>query len=388
MPDVPSGTRGENDFLNQKVFVNHNRKALTTVETSINLIYTFFNADPKKSSYNHIITIPTAQRSEDNGFANFRFDMCNMPGKILQFNTRVETCVFQENLIIETSKVQNLLKSDLLIFPSPNGVYMSRQDQSGKHSWLTNEAYFNQCMKDWGNGVVKMYNYYDFVNLLTHGQVYELVYREDDNKLVIHDNNNYMIPDTSEFRRYIMTKSYNDYHIDTSHITQVQYDGRQARTLFWCTGDEQFTSRSGSSTKISLYLETLSTLDYKSIYQRLNRAYNNTIKTGKAHCAKIPFNGNGILNAAMLDKDGKNIIIYTSDRANFDVIENAVKENATADMKAYQTTYQAAYRGEHTNKLSKVTQWLKRNPNSTDYPKKWDAECLEIAKQYLLKHSV
>ena len=351
-------------------YVNHNRKALNVIVTYANLIFTYFNADPRKVKYNHIITIPAAQRSEANGSANFRLDICDFAGKIRHFNTRIETCVFQSDLIIEATKVHNLFSSDLLIFPSPNGgVYMSIKDGFGHHSWLTKDAFFSIKEKEWEPGVIKTYYHYNFINLLTHGQISELLYREDDNKLVIHDNNNYMIPDTEEYHHLIMTKDYQDFKLDFSHITQVQYDGKQAKTIYWCTKADQLTKNAGSSTCVALYLENLSTLDHKNIYQRLMRAYNKYLETGKAYFTKIPLKQGVSLDDGMLDDNGKNIIIYVSNKCDFNVAENA-----TADMKSYQKNYASS---------KKVTQWIKKHPGSTNFPKKWDEEDLKIAKENL-----
>ena len=49
------------------VFINHNERALKLVEKFANEIYTSLNADPSKTKYNHIVTVPAKQRNESNG---------------------------------------------------------------------------------------------------------------------------------------------------------------------------------------------------------------------------------------------------------------------------------------------------------------------------------
>lgn len=56
-----------------KFFNSNNTKALEIVNKYKDIIYSFLMADPSKTNFNHITTIPTTERTDDNGYANFEF---------------------------------------------------------------------------------------------------------------------------------------------------------------------------------------------------------------------------------------------------------------------------------------------------------------------------
>ena len=168
-------------------------------------------------------------------------------------------------------------------------------------------------------------------------------------------------------------KDYIKYNIDTSHITYVQYDGKQPNTIFWCMDPERYTRNIGTTTAISAYLEKLSSKDAKSIYQQITRAYRKNVETGKTYSFKIPANekclNNINFNPEMFDENG-NITIYVSNDPSFDVIKNKT-EKVTDDIKVYR----------------KVWKWIKENPNKTDFPKKWGEKEIKIAKNTMEKNN-
>lgn len=352
-----------------KTFVNlHNSKALDFVNKYKNIVYSYLLADPSKKNFNHIFTIPVSQRSDANGWSNFRFDFQEKVGALQKINVRVETNVFQNNLIIQSTKIGHLQKSDLIIFPDEtgDGVYLSFLDNWGNRNWLTDKKYFRRETKYWPTGE-KTYNFYNLRNLLANGQIIQLLPNEIDNKIVVVSNLDFLLPDRNTKNDTRVWKDYIDYDIDTSHITQVQFDRKQANTVYWCTSAERYTKNFGSTTKVSIYLESISTKDYKAIYQQLLRAYKKTINDGKAYSFKIPVNPelkNKItFDQSMLDEND-NITIYVSDNPEFDVIENKVE---AIDRYSYQRVYQ----------------WLRKHPGSLDFPSKWSDNDKKIA-EYLL----
>lgn len=359
------------------VFINHNERALKLVEKFANEIYTSLNADPSKTKYNHIVTVPAKQRNESNGWSNFRFDVCHYGGKIDHYNARVETSYTDDSLIIEATKIKKILRADIIIFPSTNGIFVSRLDDNGKRSWLEDDFYREAIVKTWpDNTTPKTYYHYSWRALLSHHFITEIFsYQEaTDHKVVIHDGMEYIF---SDWTGEIMKKNYVDYHLDFSHITSVQYDGKQPKTLYWCDlATSHITSNIGTAQAISIYLEGLTNLPAKSVYQRINRAYNKCVKTGKAYGVKL-LATQAIINQfrgsqnSPLDENGY-ISIYVSNNDSFDVLANKV-ENLTDDD------------GDYKKRCSKICVWLSKNPNSTEYPTKWDDKDREIAEKILAK---
>lgn len=352
--------------MKKTFYRNHNQKALDIINRYSNQIFSYLNADPKKVNFNHIVTVPVSNRNENNGFPNFRFDVNEVCGLLTHYNVRVETNTFQDDFIIETSKVAKISKSEILIFEANDSIYISELDNWGNRNWLTDKRFFYQKRIEWPTGC-KTYNYYNFRNLLANGQITQILHDKIDDKIVVVSNLDFLLDGQKNTR---VCKPYYDYNISTAHITQVQYDGKQPKTMFWCTGNERYTKNVGSSTKIAEYLMNLSILDAKSIYQRVTRVYNKMMKEGKAFSTKIPANpkiiGNLNYDQSMIDEDN-NITIYVSNDPNFDVIENAKVKKSE----------------DYGNKYRKVKKWIKENPNNLNFPKKWDDECLEIAKKIM-----
>jgi hypothetical protein len=361
--------------MNKTYFSNHNYKALEIVNKYKDIIYSFLDADPSKTKFNHIVTIPVSNRSDNNGWSNFRFDYQEKSHQMDKLNVRVETNTFMNELIIQTSKVNHLIKSDLIVFPGQDNecVYLSFIDKWGNRDWLINKKFYRQETISWNGKDEKTYNYYNLRNLLANGQIIEVLLNKVENKIVVLSNLDFLLPE-NEVKDTRVWKSFNNYNIDLSHIQQVQFDGKQPNTVFWCTNPSRYTNNIGSTTKISLYLETLSTKDHNAIYQQINRTYKKTIKTGKAFSFKIPAKQEVIENKHfrydpdMIDEKG-NITIYVSNDPSFDVIENKI-ENVTNDIKAYR----------------KVWKWIKENPNKTNFPKKWTKDDIEIANEIIRKN--
>lgn len=358
---------------------NNNKKALRLVESYKNIIYSYLDADPSKINFNHIVTIPASNRNDNNGWANFRFDYQEKSHCMNKINVRVETNTFNNDLIIQTSKVTHLQKSDLIIFPGEDEdiVYLSFLDRWGNRDWLLDKRFYRQETMSW-SGSEKTYNHYNLKNLLANGQIIEVLLDKSENKIVVISNLDFLLPEYELKNDTRTWKTYNDYNIDLSHIEQVQFDGKQPSTIFWCTKSARYTENIGSTTKVSLYLESVSTKEASAIYQQLTRAYKKTISTGKAYSFKIPAKKEVIENAnlaydpAMLDDKG-NIVVYVSNDPSFDVIENKV-ENITANKNEYKKT-----EGGKNNALrAKVRNWLKRHNN--EFNPKWTEEEINIAK--------
>ena len=353
-------------------FNSNNQKALDFINDNLDAIYSYLMADPSKTQFNHITTIPVSQRNDSNGWANFRLDFNECIGMMQSLNVRVETGTFQNDFYIQTSKVNHLLKSDLLLFPgkTESSFYMSFLDNFGNRNWLTDKRYFRRVTMEWATGE-KTYNYYNLDNLVANNEIIEILVDNIQNKIVVISNLDFLLKEENDTRVW---KDYIKYNIDTSHITHVQYDGKQPNTIFWCMDPERYTRNIGTTTAVSSYLENISSKDAKSIYQQITRAYRKNVETGKTYSFKVPANkkclNNINFNPEMFDENG-NITIYVSNNPSFDVIKNKT-EKITDDIKVYR----------------KVWKWIKENPGRTDFPKKWTEEDLAIANEIMNKRNI
>ena len=359
--------------MKQSEFFNsNNTKALEIVNKYKNVIYSFLMADPSKTDYNHITTISTSGRTDDNGYANFRFCFQEEKGYIQKLNVRVETSNYDNKLFINVNKVSHLAKSDMLIFPSikPNSIYVSLLDNFGGRSWLTDKTLFSRITKKC-NGKNKTYNVYNLYKLIDKvNSIFELTYNPDNNTIVVISDYMFTINNDKKLDTRVF-KPYYDYNIDTGHIKYVQYDKKTSGSVFWCFGKERYTDKIASTTKLATYLSQYTDKDASAIYRQILKAYKKTAETGKAHSFKIRAKetllNNFTIDPDLIDNDG-NIIVYVSGEDNFDVTENKV-ENITDNMAEYQ----------------KIKVWIKRNPGKTNFPKKWSEENIALAKRLLSK---
>ncbi len=355
-----------------KTFYNaNNEKALNFINTYKDAIYSYLMADPSKTKFNHITTISVSQRNDNNGWANFEIMYNEDIGLCKRKQVRVETNVFRNELIVQTSKVVHILKSDILLFPSENedSFYIS----IGNRNWLTDIKFFRRETVSWDGINSKTYNIYNLKNLLANSQIVKILVDKVLNKIVIISNLDFLLQESENVNDTRVWKEYKKYNIDTSHIQFVQYDGKQPNTIFWCTKASRYTKDIASTTKLALYLESMSSVSAKNIYQKINRIYKKFLISGKACSFKIPASKNVLssinYDQSMFDDKG-NIVIYISDRADFDIKENKV-ENITENIKDYQKDYGNHYR--------KVKKWIKEHPGNTSFPKKWTKQDLEIA---------
>ncbi len=356
----------------KKFFSSNNKKALEIVNKYKNVIYSFLMADPSKTDYNHITTISTSERTDDNGYANFRFCFQEEKGYIQKLNVRVETNSYDNKLSINVNKVAHLAKSDMLIFPSikPNSIYVSLLDNFGGRSWLTDKTLFSRITKKTETNT-KTYNVYNLYKLIDKvNSIFELTYNPDNNTIVVISDYMFTINNDKKLDTRVF-KPYYDYNIDTDHIKYVQYDKKTSGSVFWCFGKERYTDKIASTTKLAAYLSQYTDKDASAIYRQILKAYKKTAETGKAHSFKIKAKetllNNFTIDPDLIDSDG-NITVYVSGEDNFDVTENKV-ENITDNMAEYQ----------------KIKVWIKRNPGKTNFPKKWSEENIALAKRLLSK---
>lgn len=354
----------------------NNSRALDVVNTYKDALYSFLMADPSKPTFNHISTIPVAERNDNNGYANFLFCYQDTDiGLMQKLNVRVETWTFNDTLLINSNKVAHLQKCDMLIFPGEeNSLYVSVLDNFGSRKWLTDKSNFSRKTFNF-NGKQKTYNIYNLRKITDiETSVFELVYSADKKNIIVIKDYKFMLSSDEKLDTRVFKPLVN-YNIDTSHIKFVQYDAKVSSIVFWCFGKDRYTNNIASTTKLAAYLTRYTDNDASSIYQQILRAYKKTIETGKAYSFKLPAKSSMLNDIAfdpsIFDKDN-NITIYISDSDTFDVIENKV-ENITDNINAYQRAYQ------------KVRLWIKRNPGKAELPSKWTEEEKELALKLINK---
>lgn len=356
-----------------KFFNSNNTKALEIVNKYKDIIYSFLMADPSKTKFNHITTIPTTERTDDNGYANFEFCFQEEVGYMQKLNVRVETFSYDSKLYINANKVLHLAKCDMLIFPStkPNSIYVSLLDNFGGRSWLTDKTLFSRTTVKYSETCVKTYNVYNLYKLTDKvNSVFELTYNAEDNNVVVVSDYKFLTNADTKLDTRVF-KPFYDYNIDTDHIKYVQYDKKISNCVFWCFGKERYTDKIASTTKLAAYLSQYTDKEASAIYQQIMRTYKKTVETGKAYSFKLKAKASLLndftIDPDLIDSDG-NITVYISDDDNFDVTENKV-ENITDNMSEY----------------DKVKKWIKRNPGKTSFPKKWSEENIALANKILAK---
>ena len=382
--------------MSKRPYSNHNKKALAIVNKYKDQIFTYLNAIP--GEYNSITTIPSKDRNESNGYANFRFNVNELENgssvpMVKHYNVRVETNAFDNFFIMETTKARHPHNCDILLFEYQDNLFISEKDNFGKRSWLDNKSCFSRKTITWADGSKKTYNYYKLMNLVSNGYITELVYDETENKIIYFNNLLFMLPEeNSKFVDTRVTKELVNYNISTDHIERVQYDGKTAGTVFWNFANNRYTDNMAATTSLAAYLGKISTEKEINIYQKLMRAYNNTIKTGKAYLVKVKANEEYTMKTIKFEADpatmnaNNEIVLAISDSDNFDIIENQV-ENLTDDIKTYKKNYQKNYQKTEGGKThaakAKIRNWLKRHNN--EFNPKWTEGEKELAKAILEK---
>lgn len=385
-----------------------NQKALHLMNKWKDVIFSYLNACPNKD-YNHITTIPLKDRNQNNGYSNFRLFVNEYVGTgTLQsrMNVRFETAMFNDDLLIQTAKVNSFLGADILIFATEDSLFIS-QDQS----WLINTNYFNVSVHRFNEDNSKkekivVYNRYNAYNLIANHEIVKVVYDpsvDKDNIIVISSYDFLIHDENGNIRDTRVKKSFHEYNIDTSHIKSVQWDRRFAKAIYCSLGD-RYTNTLFTTYDLAAYLEEKTYLTTNQLYQRIIRVYNKVLETGKAYCTKFKvrpeyictdgaFTSKNPIDPRWIDENG-NISLYISIDPEFDIFENKI-ELATADMKQYQQEYQKAkaetikayqkrYREEKADSkriYQKVFMYLKRHNNT--FNPKWNEEEIEIARTIL-----
>lgn len=372
-----------------KKFENNNTQVLRLLNKYKNEIFSYLNADPEKGM-NRISTIPSKERNENNGYANFRF-FVNVReddwSQVQKYNVRIETKIFNDRLVLQRSKIKYMEKADLIIFADDENLYISDLSRSKTRDWLYELKFFYKMDLDFQNkGNPKTYHYYSAISLLANHQIVSIAHNNIYNdKIFVISSPEFMRTDCTDKDARI-AKPYYDYHIDTSHIETVQFDPKTPKTMYWCFGGYRCTSFVGSSTGIAANIADWTSLTPSQLYQRIVRLYKKMKETGKAYCTKFPVNpkivGNIYYQQSFIDEDNC-VALYISDSEDFDVIENKV-EKLTEDMKEYQKDYQKTYREQHSDEkkvYQKVFMYLKRHNNS--FNPKWNKEEQNIANNIL-----
>lgn len=399
-----------------------NQKALNIVNRYKNIIYSYLEAVPpfldpakiktnnildsskkeeyikeKQSEYedqwkyvNSISTVPMTSRTEENGYANFKFTYNEQVRpdyyQARTLNVRVETAIgfsstnYHNILSINSSKVKVIVNADLLIFArdDANGtLYLSFREDCNNgntgNNWLNDISNRTKEYVSGPNGKIRAYYTYDLQSLWEQGKLIK-IYQDSvllNEKKIAILHNDYITKSGDSVNTY---KNYIDYNIDTSHIKEVQYDRRSADTCFWGYRNSLYTSNDGTLPGIVNGWKEIfdPSENVGNVYQRLYNALDKTLKTDVAHCCKIKVDMkkvNCMFDPNIFNEKGE-LEIYISNNPDFNIQENK-KVNKTSDMKTYQKTYQ------------KVVMYLKRHDNA--YNPKWTEEEKAIADKYLTK---
>lgn len=377
-------------------FVSHNAKALNLINNWKNEIFSFLEADPNKSVFNHIITIsnnknakdvngnPVDYRNINNGFANFRFDYQSTVHSFSEhIFVRVETNVFKNKVSIKAKVVNNILNAPLLIFGTENELYISQYNNACHldNSWLLDKSNRSETHIDFGTKVETYYEY-DLDSLLSQHKIIKLLKPTiNNNKMQIcicHDSLPNFLKDANVFNTY---KDWFDYNVPTNHIKFVQLDPRTSYSVYYGFEGNKYTDSLGTLPTITAFIKKVCDLKDSTIYQKLHKGFITTIDTGKA-CPIIFKVRQSVIGDINYDQslinDKGEIIIYLSRDVGFDI-----EANKTADVlkSRYDGKYdREAYDSVKRNKMvTKVRNWLKKNGNEKPYPKKWTNEEIELA---------
>lgn len=326
-------------------FIPHNKKALDLINSWKDEIFSFLNSKPDTDkNYNHIWTINNNERNEHNGYANFRFqyndyyDELSSSAIVKRVNIRIET-LFENRLNIPAKKIHNYRKADYLIFGDSERLCISQD-----HSWLENKIYSNRY--DFKiNNVMKTYYGFNIDQLLNDGLI-----------CMLHHGNEYetgymsIITDTiknswDRSGRAVIKKVFQNYNVDTSHIKYVQFDPRTAQSCYYGLKYSTHTDKLGTLVRIASYYSDYSSISPNAIYQRLCRALNRTVETGKLFPCYIPIKQSAIKNMSIdsdtVNKDNE-LVLYLSQSSDTE-IQKCLNHNKTEDIKNYQKNYYKDY---------------------------------------------
>lgn len=356
------------------------------VQTLRNKVYAISNSEVTVQINGKAVTLP--KRSASVGFAQYSlFIMSGTDAKHFvpkRLFLRHEKNFFNGKLSIISNKIRGLFDSDILSFGDDQTLYISKE-----HWWLDDPKYYKLIKVDGRFGAFACYEY-DVAQLMADKKVIGLTRLDRENKVVAFTGK-YLLDDDCD-------RQYFDYHLYDKEVTMlhklfVQNDPRQAAVVYYGFIDDRYTSHFATIPALACDLAQMTGIDETVIRRKLYRCKKKTVETGLAHptffqltqeqydvaynCLKF--------DTSCLDEDYRLGIVISNEK-NFDIFSNK-KVKKTEDLAEYHDNYQKE-NGTHLNKYKKVIQWLKRNPNKATYPRSWDAECLEIAKQYLLKHSV
>lgn len=368
---------------NQKKDLRTNEKAAKIMATYANHLYSYLNAKPdKEKKYNHIYAVPSDERNENNGLANFKLIAneyrSNDLASCKTYYLRLETDFFQDKLTIPIAKTYYLKKANILMFANKDECFISTNNE-----WLTDKNYF-YVSEEFKGTTSKVYCHYNILSLAAHGYVTKLI--KENNKLILVNDGSFICEDlnkkaTSSSRTI---KPFHDYGINVLDFKYVQYDLKIPQAIYWNYAIYNYTTNLASITALSAALATKTSWNAKSIYQKIRRAYNQNIKDGKTHIVRIPANRETIKKALTLECDNIldekcNLCIVVSNSPDFD-IQNNIEINKTENMKDYQKDYQKD-NSDMLKMHKRVATYLKRNNGK--FNPKWTKEEIEYADSIL-----
>lgn len=367
------------------------------LQKNLPLLLSYLKASTNSNLTNKIYTVPNKdvtvqikgksytinKRSQNIGMAQFSFFiMEDKNGKNYMptnYYIRVENNVFKNSLSIIATKIENLKKSDLLVFGDELFFYVSKKNKFGYHDWMNDEKYYKIIAVSGPYGAYVCYEY-DIYKLLSDKKIVGLSFRPEINDVVSYTGPVFGDDELVERNEY----NFSPYTKELSQLSKLymQNDPRKAAVIYYCYFGSRYTNR--YSTVPEIAAELCSWIGNKNeilVRQQLYRAKRLTNEKGTANYVEFQldeYKANQLRNNINFDSsiitDDNKIIIFLSHKKDFDVIENA-KVKKTENMKEYQK--------EYGNKYRKVKKWIKENPNNINFPKKWDDECLEIAKNIL-----
>ena len=358
-------------------------KASISKEVS-NKIYTVPNKDVQVNIKGKSFTIK--KRSPNIGLSQFSFFVMEDKNGInytpKQYNIRVENNVFSNKLSIIATKIEDLRKSDLLVFGDESFFYVSKANKFGYHEWLDDDNYYRLIVASGPHGKYTCYEY-DIYKLLSDKKITGISYRSECNDVI-----SYTGPIFNDAENTLVERKEYKFDVYAKELAQlsklfIQNDPRKAAVIYYCYFGSRYTNRYGTIPEIAAELCSWCCKSKETLVrQQLYRAKRLTNNTGKANYVEFQLDdkkaeqlrNNINFDSSCITEDNK-IIIFLSNEKNFDVIENA-KIKKTENMKEYQKEYGNHYR--------KVKKWIKENPGNMNFPKKWTEDDIEIAKTIVL----
>lgn len=362
--------------MKKQYFNTFNTTALKTVDTYKNIIYSYLEARPDSGTnkYNHINTVPVSERTEANGYANFKFGyneyVSDTYFQYTEKNVRIENNVFNGLLSIKASKAASLRKADLIVFANPTApdvLYIADRSLNNDNSWLLNKSLRRVDTVTFDGEKEITYYSYSIETLWRLGHVIELyqdeAFRYQNVVAVLHNDYQTSTGDCTK-----TVKGYHDYNIDLSHIEYVQYDSREAYTYYIGYKGYKYTNVPCTLPGVVNFLKSYTSATPHSIYQKLYKVLNKNIKDDKAYSCKIKLDTDKIdmkIDPSIINENNE-LEIFVTTSPDY-CIEDHIVENVTSNMKTYQ----------------KVVLYLKRHDNA--FNPKWTEEEVKIAEKYLAK---